>query len=216
MTDIPTVRMVEYEDADDTVRAVYDDIMARRGISFVPNFWKTVAVHPPTLERLWKQLDAVMAPGRLDTLTKEMIAIAVSATNGCEYCTWSHTAAARKLGLDDETLGELMSVVGLFNQTNSMASGMRVPPDEVFKKTPARAEPGASVNRGGRRSKWAGKTVVARRKENPRRPGSNGWRAYQWLLDRGGRATYEQYREAGHGGHLLRWDVNRGFAAIED
>ena len=134
MTDIPTVRMVEYEDADDTVRAVYDDIMARRGISFVPNFWKTVAVHPPTLERLWKQLDAVMAPGRLDPLTKEMVAIAVSATNGCEYCTWSHTASARKLGLDDETLGELMSVIGLFNQTNSMASGMRVPPDEVFKK----------------------------------------------------------------------------------
>ena len=134
MTDIPTVRMVEYEDADDTVRAVYDDIMARRGISFVPNFWKTVAVHPPTLGRLWKQLDAVMAPGRLDPLTKEMVAIAVSATNGCEYCTWSHTASARKLGLDDETLGELMSVIGLFNQTNSMASGMRVPPDEVFKK----------------------------------------------------------------------------------
>lgn len=216
MTDIPTVRMVEYEDADEAVRAVYDDIMARRGISFVPNFWKTVAVHPPTLERLWKQLDAVMAPGRLDTLTKEMIAIAVSATNGCEYCTWSHTAAARKLGLDDETLGELMSVVGLFNQTNSMASGMRVPPDEVFKKRPARAEPGASVKRGGRRSKWAGKTIMARKKENPRRPGSHGWRAYQWLLDRGGRATYEQYREAGNGLNLLRWDVNHGFAAIED
>ena len=127
-----TVRMVEYEDADDTVRAVYDDIMARRGIDFVPNFWKSVAVHPPTLERLWRQLDEVMAPGRLDGLTKEMIAVAVSATNGCEYCVRSHTAAARKLGLDDETLGELLSVVGLFNQTNSIAEGLQVPPDAVF------------------------------------------------------------------------------------
>ena len=211
MTDIPTVRMVEYEDADRTVRAVYDDIMARRGISFVPNFWKTVAVHPPTLERLWKQLDAVMAPGRLDTLTKEMIAIAVSATNGCEYCTWSHTAAARKLGLDDETLGELMSVVGLFNQTNSMASGMRVPPDEVFKKNLEQAPP---RKRAGRRSKWAGCTIVARRTENPRRPGTHGWRAYQWLLDRGGRATYEQYRAAGIGLNHLRSDHNKGFVEI--
>ena len=211
MTDIPTVRMVEYEDADRAVRAVYDDIMARRGISFVPNFWKTVAVHPPTLERLWKQLDAVMAPGRLDTLTKEMIAIAVSATNGCEYCTWSHTAAARKLGLDDETLGELMSVVGLFNQTNSMASGMRVPPDEVFKKNLEQARP---AKRAGRRSKWAGRTIVATRTENPRRPGSHGWRAYQWLLDRGGRATYEQYRAAGNDPKHLRSDHNNGFVEI--
>ena len=127
-----TVRMVEYEDADAAVRAVFDDIMAKRGIDFVPNFWKAIAVHPPMLERLWRQLDAVMAPGRLDGLTKEMIAVAVSATNGCEYCVRSHTAAARKLGLDDETLGELMSVVGLFNQTNSIADGLRVPPDAAF------------------------------------------------------------------------------------
>ena len=129
----PTVRMVEYDDAEDAVRAVYDRIMERRGIDFVPNFWKTVAVHPPTLERLWRQLEEVMAPGRLDPLTKEIVAIAVSATNACEYCVRSHSAAARRLGLDDEMLGELMSVIGLFNQTNSMASGMQVPPDSAFR-----------------------------------------------------------------------------------
>lgn len=133
MADTPTVKMVEYDDAEDAVRAVYDDIMASRGIDFVPNFWKSIAVHPPTLERVWRQLEDVMAPGKLDRLTKELVAIAVSATNGCEYCTWSHTAAARKLGLDNEALGELMSVIGLFNQTNSMASGLRVPPDAAFK-----------------------------------------------------------------------------------
>ncbi len=132
MSKPPTARMVEYDAADDTVRAVYDDIMEKRGIDFVPNVFKTLAIHPPTLERIWRQIEEVMAPGRLDRLTKEMIAIAVSATNGCEYCIRSHTAAARKLGLDDATLGELMSVIGLFNQTNSMASGLQVPPDERY------------------------------------------------------------------------------------
>ena len=133
MTMGPTVHMVEYDEADDSVRAVYDEIMARRGIAFVPNFWKTIAAHPPTLARLWRQLDDIMAPGRLDPLTKEIVAIAVSATNGCEYCIRSHTAAARKLGLDEEMLGELMGVIGLFNQTNSMASGLQVTPDEAFR-----------------------------------------------------------------------------------
>ncbi len=133
MTMGPTVPMVEYEDADERVRAVYDRIMTRRGIDFIPNFWKTIAAHPPTLERIWNQLDEVMAPGRLDPLTKEIVAIAVSATNGCEYCVRSHTAAARKLGLDDEMLGELIGVIGLFNQTNSIVDGLQVVPDEAFR-----------------------------------------------------------------------------------
>ena len=126
---MPTVRMVEYDEASAPVRAVYDDIMAIKGIDFVPNFWKTLASHPPQLERIWTTFKAVMAPGRLDPLTKEMIAVAVSATNGCTYCVNSHSLAARKLGMDDEMLGELMSVVGLFNQTNRLADGYQVETD---------------------------------------------------------------------------------------
>ena len=112
-----TVRMVEYEDASAEVRAVFDDIMASRGIDFVPNFWKTIAHHPPTLRSVWAHLKAVMTPGALDAKTKELIAIAVSATNGCEYCINSHIAGARKLGMTDAEFGELMAVVGMFNQT---------------------------------------------------------------------------------------------------
>ena len=110
-----TVRMVEYENAKPEVRAVYDDIMKTRGIDRVPNFWKVLASHPPLLQDVWQSLKAAMAPGRIDALTKEMIALAVSATNGCEYCINSHTAAARKLGMDDAMLGELLAVVGVFN-----------------------------------------------------------------------------------------------------
>jgi len=137
-----TVNMVEYDKASPRVRRVFDDIMAKRGIDFVPNVWKTLAAHPPTLERLWRELQEVMAPGRLDSLTKEMIAVAVSATNGCEYCVWSHTAAARKLGLDDEMLGELMAVVGMFNQTNKLAMGYQLEVDEVYREA-ARKSPKA-------------------------------------------------------------------------
>ena len=129
-----TVRMVEYDQADATVRAVYDEIMTIRGINFVPNVWKTLATHPPTLERIWREMQVVMAPGALDPLTKEMIAIAVSATNGCEYCVWSHTAAARKQGLTDEMLGEMMAVVGMFNQTNRLANGYQIEVDEVYRQ----------------------------------------------------------------------------------
>ena len=129
---MPTVQMVEYADATSEVRAVYDDIMRVKGIDFVPNFWKTLASHPPLLIDVWCSLRDTMAPGRLDALTKEMIALAVSATNGCEYCTRSHTAAARKLGMDDGMLGELMAVVGVFNRTNKLADGYRVEVDPVL------------------------------------------------------------------------------------
>lgn len=131
-----SVRMVEYEDASPQVRALYDEIMAKRGIDFIPNIWKTLASHPPTLERIWRGIEVVMAPGRLDKLTKEMIAVAVSATNGCDYCVASHTAAARKLGMDDETLGELLAVVGMFNQTNRLVHGYRIEVDEIYLTPP--------------------------------------------------------------------------------
>lgn len=124
-----TVTMIEDADAVGVVRTIYDDIKQTKQIDFVPNFWKTLATHPPLLEQTWLRLKAAMAPGKLDPLTKEMIALAVSATNGCRYCINSHTAAVKKLGLDDEGLGELMAVVAVFNGTNALADGYQIEPD---------------------------------------------------------------------------------------
>lgn len=126
---MPTVKLIEYDEASPEVRAVYDDIRATRKTDTITNFWKTIAAHPPTLARTWRDLKEVMAPGRLDPLTKEMIAIAVSTTTGCAYCINSHTAAAKKLGMDNEMLGELLAVVGMFNTTNKLAEGYQVEPD---------------------------------------------------------------------------------------
>lgn len=128
-----TVKLIDYADASPEVRAVYDDIMATRGIDWINNFWKALASHPPTLARVWEQVKAVMAPGALDPLTKEMIYVAISATNGCAYCIASHTAAARKAGMTEAMLGELMAVVGTANQTNRLANGYQVDIDERFK-----------------------------------------------------------------------------------
>ena len=100
----------------------------------VNNFWKCLANHPPTLKRTWKSLKEVMAPGALDSLTKEMIYVAVSASNGCEYCIQSHTAAARKQGMTDEMFGELIAVVGMANETNRLVHGYKVPLDPQFVK----------------------------------------------------------------------------------
>jgi AhpD family alkylhydroperoxidase len=124
-----TVREIEPPEASPDVRRIFDDIRATKGIDFVPKFWRALASHPPLLEQVWTDLKRTMAPGRLDPLTKEMIALAVSATNGCRYCVHSHTASARKLGLDDEMLGEVMAVVGLFNQTNALADAYQVEVD---------------------------------------------------------------------------------------
>ena len=121
-----TVKMVEYDEAGPEVRAVYDDIMATRNTDTINNFWKTIAVHPPTLARTWRDLKEVMAPGALDPMVKEMIAVAVSATNGCAYCVNSHTAAAMQKGMTKEMLGELMAVVGMFNTTNRLVEGYQV------------------------------------------------------------------------------------------
>jgi AhpD family alkylhydroperoxidase len=150
---MPTAAMVEYDQASPEVRAVYDQIMAVKSIDFVPNFWKTLASHPPLLARVWRGLDEAMRPGALDALTKEMIALAVSATNGCTYCIRSHTAAARKLGMDDAMLGELMAVVGTFNQTNRLADGYQVEVDVQLMR---------ATEDGGRAA--AGKSKVAKSK----------------------------------------------------
>ena len=130
---MPSVKMVEYADAAPAVRAVYDDIMATRQVDWINNFWKTLASHPPTLKRTWESVKEIMAPGALDPAVKEMIYLAVSATNNCEYCISSHTAAARKAGMSDAMLGELMAVVGMANETNRLANGYRVEVDERFK-----------------------------------------------------------------------------------
>ena len=126
------VRMIEYADASPEVRAVYDDIMKTRGSDWVNNFWKVLANDPPTLRRLWENVKQVMAPGALDPLVKEMVYVAVSATNGCEYCTYSHTAGARAKGMSEAMFAELMAVVGLANETNRLANGYRVEVDAAF------------------------------------------------------------------------------------
>ena len=127
------VRLVEYADAPPQVRSVYDDIMKTRGVDWINNFWKALANRPADLERIWSNVKQVMAPGALDPLVKEMVYVAVSATNGCEYCTHSHTAAARKKGMSDVMLMELMAVVGLANETNRLANGLRVEVDSQFR-----------------------------------------------------------------------------------
>jgi len=126
------VKLVEYADAGPEVKAVYDDIMQTRGTDWINNFWKALANDPPTLARIWQNVKQVMGPGQIDPLVKEMIYVAVSATNGCEYCTWSHTASARKKGLTDPMLMELLAVVGLANETNRLANGLRFPVDREF------------------------------------------------------------------------------------
>lgn len=125
--------MVEYADASPEVRAVYDDIMSTRKTDWINNFAKCLADDPATLRRIWETIKQVMAPGALDPLTKEMIYLAVSATNQCGYCMASHSASARNKGMTGEMFGELMAVVGLANQTNALAAGYRVPIDEQFK-----------------------------------------------------------------------------------
>jgi len=127
------VKLVEYAEAAPEVRAVYDDIMKTRNVDWVNNFWKALANDPAMLKRTWDNVKQVMAPGALDPLVKEMVYVAVSATNGCEYCTYSHTAAARKKGMSDAMFLELMAVVGLANETNRLANGLRPPVDPQFK-----------------------------------------------------------------------------------
>jgi AhpD family alkylhydroperoxidase len=123
---------IEYDDASPEIRAVFDDIKKTRNVRDVNNFWKYLARDPVTLRRTWESVKQVMTPGALGALTKEMIYVAVSVTNGCGYCIASHTAAARKAGMTEAMLGEVMAVVGMANETNRLANGYRVPIDPQF------------------------------------------------------------------------------------
>ena len=130
-----TVRLVDENAAGGKVREIFDDIKRTKGIDFVPALWRALATHPDQLELVWKQLKLLMHPeaagrkSRLDAKTREIIALAVSATNGCSYGVNSHTAALKKLGTDTETLGEILAITGLFNQTNALADGYQIEPD---------------------------------------------------------------------------------------
>jgi AhpD family alkylhydroperoxidase len=125
---------ISYPAASPQVRAVFDDIKATRKLDDVNNFWKYLANDPATLKRTWESVKEIMAPGALDALTKEMIYLAVSVTNGCGYCIASHGAAARKAGMSEQMFGELMAVVGMANETNRLANGYRVPIDKAFEE----------------------------------------------------------------------------------
>jgi AhpD family alkylhydroperoxidase len=123
---------IEYADAAPNVQAVFDDIKRTRRVDDVNNFWKYLANDPALLKRTWESVKDVMAEGALSALTKELLYVAVSVTNGCEYCIASHTASARKAGMTDAMFGELLAVVGMANETNRLANGYRVPIDGAF------------------------------------------------------------------------------------
>lgn len=127
-----TVSLVQYEDAPPQVKAIFDDIKRTRNLDDVNNFWKALANSPDTLKRTWEALREVMQPGALDDLTKELIYIAVSVTNNCEYCIHSHTASARSKGMTDAQYRELLAVIAMAHHTNALANGFKVPVDEQY------------------------------------------------------------------------------------
>jgi len=126
------VPMVEYDAAPPAVRAVYDDIRATRKTDYINNFWKVLAHDPAMLARTWANVKEVMGPGTIDPLVKELIYIAVSVTNNCEYCIHTHTAAARAKGMSPAMFDELLAVTALANATNRLANGYRIDVDDKF------------------------------------------------------------------------------------
>jgi len=124
---------IEYADASPEVRAVYDDIMATRKTDWINNFWKVLAHDPKALRRVWANIKEVMGPGALDPLTKELIYLAVSITNGCRYCIASHGAAARAKGMTAAQFDEMLAIIGLANETNRLVVGLDVPVDDRFR-----------------------------------------------------------------------------------
>jgi AhpD family alkylhydroperoxidase len=128
-----TLGLIEYKDASPEVRVVYDDIMATRKVDWINNFWKAIAHDQATLKRTWEDIKQIMAPGALDPLVKELLYVAVSISNQCNYCIASHTASARNQGMSDEMFKELMAVVGMANETNRLVAGYQVEIDEQFK-----------------------------------------------------------------------------------
>ncbi|MBI5302475.1 MAG: carboxymuconolactone decarboxylase family protein [Chloroflexi bacterium] len=129
-----TVQLIEYENASDEVKTVFDDIKRTRNVKDVNNFWKALANQPTTLKRTWDDLKQVMQPGTLDALTKEMLYIAVSVANNCDYCIHSHTASAFAKGMTPEQYAELLAVVGMASETNALSTAMKVPVDEQYLK----------------------------------------------------------------------------------
>jgi AhpD family alkylhydroperoxidase len=126
---VATVKLVPEDDPNPLVQEVFRDIKETKEIDFVPNIWRALATHPPHLHACWTRLKAIMGPGKLDLLTKEIIALAVSVTNGCPYWINSHTAAVQRLGLDREGYSEVLAVIGLFNQMNRLADAYQLEPD---------------------------------------------------------------------------------------
>ena len=124
---------IDYDKASAQVRAVFDDIMASRKVADVNNFWKYLANEPRMLRHVWASLKEIMGPGHLDPLTKELVYVAVSITNNCDYCTASHSASARAKGASEEMLNELIALTGLASMTNRLANAYKVPVDEAFK-----------------------------------------------------------------------------------
>jgi AhpD family alkylhydroperoxidase len=131
---MPKPAAIHYEDASAEIRAVFDDIKKVKGLDDVNNFWKYLANDPTTLRRTWASVKEVMAPGKVDSLTKELVYVAISVTNNCGYCIASHSVAATKAGMTPEMFGELMAVVGMANETNRLANGYRIPVDPAFDK----------------------------------------------------------------------------------
>ncbi len=127
-----TVPLLDDAAASEEAAAVFEDIRATRGSDFINNFWRALANDPALLKATWERLKAVMGPGALDPLTKEMVYVAVSTANGCSYCVHSHTAAARAKGMTDAQHGELLAVIAMASATNALATGLQVPVDPVF------------------------------------------------------------------------------------
>jgi AhpD family alkylhydroperoxidase len=178
-----TFGLIDYDAASPEVRAIYDDIMATRHTDWINNFWKALAHEPAHLKRTWDSLKAIMAPGALDLLTKELLYVAVSVTNGCAYCIASHTAAARQAGMSAAMFAELMAVVGMANETNRLANGYQVAIDDRF-RPPASVEgnhgepPVAAGASGARRhqrqqpARSPGAAAGGRKATQPRVPAS--------------------------------------------
>ncbi len=124
---------IDEKKASSRVKKLFKRIKKERKINFIPNFWKTIANDPDTLERTWESLNQIMKKGALDPLTKELIYIAVSMTNSCEYCIRSHSASAKKKGMTDKMLKELIAVVGMANETNRLVESYQVKVDEFLK-----------------------------------------------------------------------------------
>ena len=129
-----TVHLIQDDTASKEVLAVFNDIRAVRGTDYINNFWRALANDPPLLLATWERLKQVMGPGALDPLVKEMLYVAVSVVNGCEYCIHSHSAAARSRGMTDAQYGELLSVIAMASQTNALATALQVRTDAVFLK----------------------------------------------------------------------------------